>query len=267
VRATTIVMDLLRASSLCLCLNLLLLAGETQPPDSKEAVVNAFMAARTLPDNTEARKLMTAALEGRYLRSKKLSTRVRGGRVAAFDYDPSRIQTSGEKEFQVEMNCVWADWNERAYETQIELLKFVKVRKDWLADEIHFVRSVPFRGLPPFSLEQQKAGKDALAVAKRFAKAIVNRDPKQATQCVTEEYQNQFREPETWEKFIAGPSAPHYAAYDLRDATFKGMSEVEVKIGLYKTEWGKRSFNAVEARLSVQEGRTNWQVDDFQLIK
>jgi len=267
VKTTTIVRVLLKIPSLCLCLNLLLPAAETRPPDSKEAVVNAFMAARTLPDNTEARKLMTAALEGRYLKNKKLSTRVRGGRVAAFDYDPARIQTSGEKEFQVEMNCIWADWNERAYETQIELLKFVKVRNDWLADEIHFVRSVPFRGLPPFSLEQQKSGKDALVVAKKFAKAMVNRDPKLATQCVTEEYQNQFREPGAWENSIAGPSAPHYVAYDLRDATFKGTSEVEVKIGLYLTEGGKRGFNTVEAKLSVQEGRTSWRVDDFQLIK
>ena len=266
-RTTTIAREFLKIPSLCLCLNLILHAAETSPADSKEAVVNAFMAARTLPDNTESRKLMTAALEARYLKNKKLSTRVRGGRVAAFDYDPAKIQTSGEKEFQVEMNCIWADWNEQAYETQVEQLKFVKVRNDWLADEIHFVRSVPFRGLPPFSLERQKSGKDALVVAKKFAKAIVNRDSQQATQCVTEEYQNQFREPGGWEKFIAGSSAPHYVAYDLRDATFKGESEVEVKIGLYQTEWAKRGFNAVEARVSVQEGRTSWQVDDFQLIK
>ena len=266
-RTKTIVRDLLTGSCLSLSFNFFLAAAQSQPMDSKEKAVSAFMAARTLPDNTEARKLMTSALEGRYLRNKKLSTRVRGGRVAAFDYDPSKIQASGEKEFQTEVNCVWADWNELAYETQIEQLKFVKVRGDWLADEIHFVRSVPFPGLPPFSLEQQKAGKDALSVAKKFGKALVNRDPIQATQCVTEEYQNQFRESGAWEKFIAGPSTPHYAAYDLRDVAFKGTSEVEVKIGLYHTEWEKRGFNATEARLSVREGRTQWQVDDFELIK
>lgn len=266
-RPTTIMWDLVRVSSLCLCVNSLLPAAETQPADSKEAVVNAFMAARTLPDNTEARKLMTAGLEKRYLRSKKLSTRVRSGRLAAFEYDPSKIQASGEKEFQVEVSCVWADLNELAYETQVEQLKFVKVRNDWLADEIHFVREIPFRGLSPFSLEQQKAGKEALAVARKFAKALVNRNPNLASQYVTEEYLNQFREPETWDKFIAGRSAPRYAAYDLRDAAFKEVSELEVKIGLYQTEWGKKGFAVAEAKLSVQQGRTDWRVDDFQLIK
>jgi hypothetical protein len=266
-KTRTIIRFLLWLSPLCLILNSPLRAAETRPDDPKEAAVNAFMAARTLADNVEARKLMTAGLEKKYLRGRGLSTRMRSGRVVAFDFNPSQIQSSGDKEFQVEVSCVWADLNELAYETQFERLKFVTVEGDWLADDIDLLRKVPFRGLPQFSLEEQKAGKAALAVAKKFAKALVNRNPKLASQYVSEEYQNQFRGSEAWENFIAGRSAPRYAAYDLRDLTFKGTSEVEVKIGLYQVESGRRGLTVAEARLFLQEGKTDWHVDDFQLIQ
>ena len=237
------------------------------PADSKEVAINAFMAARTLPDNVEARKLMTASLEGNYLKGKRLSPRVRSGRVVAFDYNSSTIRASGEKQFQVEVSCTWADLNELAYETQLERLTFVKVRNDWLADDIDLVKKVPFQGLPPLSLEQQKAGRGALAAAKRFAKAVVNRNPKLASQLVTQEYQNQFRTPEAWEDFLAGRSAPRYAAFDLREFTLTSDSAADVKIGLYQVEYGKRGASVAKAQISLQQGKTDWYVDDFQLIK
>lgn len=265
-KTTTFICPLLGLSSLFLILNSIPRAAETGLDDAKVAATNAFMAARTLTDNVEARKLMTADLEKNYLKGKSLSTRMRSGRVVAFDFNPAQIRSSGDRGFQVEVSCIWADLNELAYETQYERLKFVKVKSDWLADDIDLVRKVPFSGLPQLSLEDQKSVKAALAVAKKFSKALVNRNPKLVSQYVSEEYQNQFRGSEAWETFIAGRSAPRYAAYDLRDFSPKGTGEVEVKIGLYQVEWGKRGFTVVEARLFLQEGKADWLVDDFQLI-
>ena len=233
----------------------------------KEAAVDAFMAARTLADNVEARKLMTASLENEYLRSKRLSVRVRSGRVVAFEYDPARIVTIGQKEFQVEVKSIWADLNEQVFGTQLEKLKFVKVKNDWLADQIQFLRSIPYEGLQPFRLEDQKRAKGALTVAKKFAKARVNRNPKAASQLVSQEFLNRFQGQESWDNFIAGNTAPNYVAYDVRDLKIQESGEVEVKLGFYLVDKGKRGNHTVEALLSLREGTSDWHVDDFEVGK
>src|SRR5438552_17822850 len=150
--------------------------------DLRAAVVEAFMAARTLEHDVEARKLMTADLEHDYLHKKRLSIRVRSGRVVAFDFDPATFVQSNEREFQLDVESIWADLNEQVFATQYERLKFVKVKNEWLADKIEFIRSVPGKKLLPFNVESEKRAKLALAVVKKFMKAVVNRNPKAAIQ-------------------------------------------------------------------------------------
>ncbi|MDE2964372.1 MAG: hypothetical protein OXU26_10695, partial [Acidobacteriota bacterium] len=81
------------------------------PDTSKAEVVKAFMAARTLRHNVQARKLMTAKLEKRYLRGKRLSIRVRSGRIAAFNFSPAAIFDVGGDKFQVSVESTWVDLN------------------------------------------------------------------------------------------------------------------------------------------------------------
>lgn len=241
--------------------------AQSGPASDKETVIDEFMTARLPADSVEARKLMTATLEDEYLHSKRLSVRVRSGRVVAFEFDPSRIITSGDKEFQVEVKSIWADFNEQVYETQFERLKFVKVGSDWLADKIHFLRAVPYAGLPPFKLEDQKRARSALTIAKRFAKARVNRNPKAAAQLVSQQYLNQFQDQSSWDSFIAGSSALLFTAYEVRDLKVQQTGEVEVTLGFYLVERAKRGSRVVEAHLGLKEGRSDWYVDDFEIVK
>src|SRR5580765_1997524 len=85
-----------------------ILSLQNSSSDLKAAVVEAFMSARTLEHNVEARKLMTADLEHDYLHKKRLSIRVRSGRVVAFDFDPAKIAQSGDKEFSLDVESIWA---------------------------------------------------------------------------------------------------------------------------------------------------------------
>lgn len=241
--------------------------AQSGPASGKESAVDEFMTARMPADSVEARKLMTAGLEDEYLHSKRLSVRVRSGRVVAFEYDPAGITSSGDKEFQVEVKSIWADLNEQVYESQFERLKFVRVGNDWLADKIHFLRSVPYTGLPPFRLEDQKRAKGALTVAKRFAKARVNRNPKAAAQLVSQEFLNQFQDQASWDSLIAGSSAPLFTAYNVRDLKVQQTGEVEITLGFYLVDRGKRGSRVVEAHLSLKEGRSDWYVDDFEVVK
>jgi hypothetical protein len=233
--------------------------------DLRAAAVEAFMAARTLEHNVEARKLMTANLEDDYLHNKRLSIRVRSGRVAAFNFDPARITQSGEKEFQAEVESVWADLNEQVFATQHERLKFIRVKNEWLADKIEFIESLPSKRLLPLNVESEKRGKLALAVIKKFMKAVVNRDTKMAVQYTTQEFQRKLKGQEGLEQFLAGPSDPRYAAYDVRRLTQTDPVTMEARVGLYLVHTGKRGFETVEVRLIVKEGKTDWNIDDFQI--
>ena len=247
-----------------LCLGSLL-SLENTPFDLKAAVVEAFMSARTLEHNVEARKLMTAALEHAYLHKKRLSIRVRTGRVVAFNFDPSKIVPSGDKEFSLDVESIWADLNEKVFATQYERIKFLKVKDEWLANDIDFIRSVPGKPLLPFNVESDKRAQLALATARNFMKAVVNHDLRTAIQHTTQEFQTNVGGKEKLEQLLTGPAEPHYTAYDLRTFTQKDKKEIEMKVGIYLVHQGKRGVIVNEARLTLRQGKTEWNIDDFQL--
>jgi len=250
--------------TLPLCLGNLF-SFQNSPFDLKAAVVEAFMSARTLEHNVEARKLMTAHLEHDYLHKKRLSIRVRSGRVVAFDFDPAKITPSGDKEFSLEVESTWADLNEQVFATQYERIKFLKVKNEWLANDIDFIRSVPGKRLLPFNVESDKRARLALAVVNRFMKAVVNRDPKSAIQSTTQEFQTNVGGQEKLEQLLSGPMEPHYTAYDRRTFTQKDKKEIEMKVGLYLVNKGKKGVIVKEARLTLRQGKTEWNIDNFQL--
>ncbi len=250
---------------------LLLLAGnalaQKSSGDLRALAVEAFMAGRTLPHNVEARKLMTARLEEDYLRGKRLSIRVRSGRVVAFNFDTATIKESGDDAFEVEVESLWADLNEQVFATQYEKLKFVRLKADWLANEIEFLRSAPGRRLLPFNVASEKRGKLAIAVAKKFMKGVINRDHKLALDSLTQDFQSRFASQEELEKYLVGPADPAFAAYELQTLTQKDSKEMEVKLRIYLVSKGKRGASSQEARLVVKEGKTDWNIDEFELVK
>jgi hypothetical protein len=235
--------------------------------DLKSAVVEAFMAARTLEHNVEARKLMTADLEHDYLHKKRLSIRVRSGRVVAFNFDPAKIVQSGDKEFSVEVESVWADLNEKVFATQYERIKFLKVKNEWLANDIDFIKTVPGKPLLPFNVESDKRAELALAVVRSFMKAVVNNHLNTAIQHTTQEFQTNVGGKDKLEQLLTGPVEPHYSAYDLRTFTQKDRKEIEMKVGIYLVHRGKKGVIINEARLTLRQGKTEWNIDDFQLEK
>lgn len=241
-------------------------AQDSNGSNLRALAVQNFMAARTLPHNVEARKLMTASLEEDYLRGKRL-IRVRSGRVVAFDFNASDIKTPNDKEFTLEVQSLWADLNEQIFATVYERLKFIKLKEDWLANDIEFIRSEPRRRLLPFNVVSEKRGKLALGVAKKFIKGVLNRDPQRAMQSLTQEFQSRFKSQEELETFLKGPSDPYFTAYELLTLTQKDPKEMEVKLAMISVSKGKRGSKSQEARLVVREGKTDWNVDEFELVK
>ena len=235
--------------------------------DLRALAAENFMASRTLENNVETRKLMTADLEHDYLRGKRLSIRVRSGRVVAFDFDPSSIKASNDNEFSVEVESLWADLNEQIFATQYERIKFIKLKGDWLADKIEFLRSVPGRRLLPFNVVSEKRGKMAIGVAKKFMKDLVSRNPKLAVQSLTQDFQSRFKSQEELEAFLVGPADPYYAAYELHTLTQKDPKEMEVRLKIYLVSKGKKGQGSREARLIVKEGKTDWNIDEVEFIK
>jgi len=241
-------------------------AQNSSGSDLRALAVEGFMAARTLPHNVEARKLMTASLEEDYLRGKRM-IRVRSGRVVAFDFNASDIKTPNDKEFTLEVQSLWADLNEQIFATVYERLKFIKLKQDWLANDIDFIRSEPRRRLLPFNVVSEKRGKLALGVAKKFMKGVLNRDPQLAMQSLTQSFQSRFKSQEELENFLKGPSDPYFAAYELQTLTQKDPKEMEVKLNLVSVSKGKRGSKSQEARLVVREGKSDWNIDEFELVK
>jgi hypothetical protein len=242
------------------------LAQNSSSSDLQALTVDSFMTARTLPHNVEARKLMTASLEEDYLRGKRF-IRVRSGRVVAFDFNPASIKPSNDKEFSIEVESLWADLNEQVFATVYERLKFIKLKEDWLANEIDFLRSEPRRRLLPFNVVSEKRGKLALGVAKKFMKGVLNRDPQLAMQSLTQSFQSRFKSQEELETFLKGPADPYFTAYELHTLTQKDPKEMEVKLAMVSVSKGKRGSTSLEARLVVREGKTDWNIDEFELAK
>jgi hypothetical protein len=253
-------------SSIAAMLMLSPVLAQNSQSDLRALAVEDFMAARTLPHNVEARKLMTASLEEDYLRGKKF-IRVRSGRVVAFDFNAANIKASNDKEFSIEVESLWADLNELIYATVYERLKFIKLKEDWLVNDIEFLRSEPRRRVLPFNVVSEKRGKLALAVARKFIKAVLNRDTQLAMQSLTQAFQSRFKSQEELETYLEGPSDPYFTAYELQTLTQKDPKEMEVKLTLVSVSKGKRGSKSQEARLVVREGKTDWNIDEFDLIK
>ncbi|MFN8008486.1 MAG: hypothetical protein U0V70_15990 [Terriglobia bacterium] len=240
--------------------------GSTTNGDAKTAAVDLFMQARTLESDVEARKLMTANLENHYLRNKRLSVRVRSGRVVAYNFDPDKIAMLGDKAFRLEVESLWADLNEIVYATQIEKIKFLKVREEWLADEIDFIKTVPRPRVLPFNVASEKRGKDALATAKIFMKGLINRNAKMVTQRLTQDFQSRYSSPQEMEKFLFGPEEPHFVAYEPNSLTQIEPGEMEVRVRIFLVAQGRRGSASQEARLTVKEGRSDWNISDFEFL-
>jgi hypothetical protein len=240
--------------------------GQQAGGDPKSAAIDLFMQARTSESDVEARKWMTAHLEDQYLHSKRLSVRVKSGRVVAYNFDSSKISPSGDKSFQIEVESLWADLNEIVYATQIEKIKFVKVKDDWLADDIDFIKTVPRPRVLPFNVASEKRGKEALSVAKIFMKGLINRNAKLVTQRLTQDFQSRFSSSEEMEKYLFGPSEPHFVAYEPNTLTQREPGEMEVKVRIFQVIQGKRGSGSQEARLTVKEGRTDWNIAEFEFL-
>jgi hypothetical protein len=90
---------ILVASSISTAFHLAAASSQQKGGDPMSAAVDLFLQARTSESDVEARKLMTAHLEDQYLHDKRLSVRVRSGRLVAYNFEPSKISSSGDKEF------------------------------------------------------------------------------------------------------------------------------------------------------------------------
>jgi len=253
-----------------ICLSLLVLAacsplvgGETNTGESRTAAVDVFMNARLLEHNVAARNLMTANLENAYLRNKKLSVRVKSGRIVSYDFDPERMITSGEKEFGAEVTSVWADLNEQVFETQRERIKFLALRGEWFADEIDLLKKEPIPGLPPMDLENAKQIKFAVAVAKKFAKAIINRNYPLILQLTSQEYQARFKNQDEMMGFLCSGENPRYSAVDVRNYRVKDPREISFQLGFYRVAKGKRGCEVAEVEVVTKEGSLDWNVVEF----
>jgi len=242
-------------------------SSEQKASDPKSAAVDLFMQARTSESDVEARKLMTAHLENQYLRDKRLSVRVKSGRLVAYNFEPSKISPSGEKEFRIEVESLWADLNEIVYATQVERIKFVKVKDEWLADGIDFIKTVPRPRVLPFNVVSEKRGKEALSVAKIFMKGLINRNEKLVTQRLTQDFQSRFSSQVEMEKYLFGPSEPRFVAYEPNTLTQREPGEMEVKVRIFHVTQGKRGSGSQEAKLTVKEGKTDWNISEFEFLQ
>ena len=181
--------------------------------------------------------------------------------------NPPQLASSGEKEFRIEVESLWADLNEIVYATQVEKIKFVKVRDEWLADGIDFIKTVPRPRVLPFNVASEKRGKEALSVAKIFMKGLINRNAKLVTQRLTQDFQSRFSSSEEMEKYLFGPSEPHFVAYEPNTLTQREPGEMEVKVRIFQVTQGKRGSGSQEAKLTVKEGRTDWNISEFEFLQ
>ena len=235
------------------------LAGVT-----KIKAVKAFMAARTLRHNVEARKLMTAGLEKRYLRGKRLSIRVRSGRVATFDFSPAAIFPLGDDKFQVSVESTWVDLNNQVSSRVNEQIRFVKIRGDWLADEIKFLRSDPRRPIMPFNVASEKRAKFAMMVAKRFMRHLIDRNLEAASQLLTQGFQSRFENQRVMSEFLLGSEDPAYVAFEVTSLVQTETDRMTMGTTLYLAASGETGFERLETSLILKRGSLDWVVDGVE---
>lgn len=229
-----------------------------------ESIIDAFMIARMLEHNVSARNLMTAELEKDYLRGKKLSVRVKAGRIAAYDFDPSRINLNNPDSFEVDVRSLWADLNEQVFDFQTERIKFKSIRNEWFADQIDLLKKEPVPGLPVMDIENAKRVKLAVAIAKKFARALVTRNTTSLLQVTSQEFQKKFPSYQVMVESLCGPADPFYTAFGLKDYNLLSAEEIDFTLLLYQTSKGKRGFSIKEMQLVTTQGSLDWMVTDFR---
>ena len=230
----------------------------------KVNVVKAFMAARTLRHNVEARKLMTAGLEKRYLRGKRLSIRVRSGRVAAFDFSPAAIFPLGKDKFQVSVESTWVDLNNQVSSRVNEQIRFVKIRGDWLAEDIKFLRSDPRRPIMPFNVASEKRAKFAMMVAKRFMRHLIDRNVEAASRLLTQGFQSRFENQGVMSEFLLGSKDPAYVAFEVTSLVQTEPDRMRMGTTIYLAASGETGFERLDASLILHRGSLDWVVDEVE---
>ncbi len=230
----------------------------------KVDVVKAFMAARTLRHNVEARKLMTAGLEKRYLRGKRLSIRVRSGRIAAFNFSPAAIFPLGKDKFQVSVESTWVDLNNQVSSRVNEQIRFVKIRGAWLAEEIKFLRSDPRRPIMPFNVASEKRAKFAMMVAKRFMRHLIDRNVEAASQLLTQRFQSRFENQGVMSEFLLGSEDPAYVAFEVTSLVQTEPDRMRMGTTIYLAASGETGFERLDASLILHRGSLDWVVDDVE---
>lgn len=230
----------------------------------KVNVVKAFMAARTLRHNVAARKLMTARLEKRYLRGKRLSIRVRSGRVAAFYFRPAGIFPLGDDKFQVSVESTWVDLNNQVSSRVNEQIRFVKIRGDWLAEDIKFLRSDPRRPIMPFNVASEKRAKFAMMVAKRFMRHLIDRNVEAASQLLTQAFQSRFENQQVMSQYLLGSEDPAYVAFEVTSLVQTETDRMTMGTTIYLAASGETGFERLEASLILHRGSLDWVVDGLE---
>jgi len=232
--------------------------------NSQRAAVKAFMSSRTLRHDVEARKLMTARLEKKYVQDKRLSIRVRSGRIATFNFDTSSILGLSSGGFQVTVESIWVDLNNQVSSTVHEQIRFLAIEDVILADDIKWLKSVPRRPVLPFNVVSEKQGKFAMRIGKKFVRYLVDRNIQKATDLLTQEFQVQFESQEKMKAFLLGSKNPAYVGFEVTSLIQTEERQMTMGTAIYLARPGEMGYQKFNASLTLRRGTFEWAVDDLE---
>ena len=232
--------------------------------NSKRAAVKAFMSSRTLRHDVAARKLMTARLEKKYVQDKRLSIRVRSGRIATFNFDTSSFLRLSCGGFQVTVESIWVDLNNQVSSTVHEQIRFLVIEDVKLADDIKWLKSVPRRPVLPFNVVSEKQGKFAMRIGKKFMRYLVDRNIQKATDLLTQEFQVQFESQEKMKAFLLGSENPAYVGFEVTSLIQTEERQMTMGTAIYLARPGEMGYQKLNASLTLRRGTFEWIVDDLE---
>ncbi len=232
--------------------------------NSQRAAVKAFMSSRTLRHDVEARKLMTARLEKKYVQDKRLSIRVRSGRIATFNFDTSSILGLSSGGFQVTVESIWVDLNNQVSSTVHEQIRFLAIEDVILADDIKWLKSVPRRPVLPFNVVSEKHGKFAMRIGKKFVRYLVDRNIQKATDLLTQEFQVQFESQEKMKAFLLGSENPAYVGFEVTSLVQTEERQMTMGTAIYLARLGEVGYQKLNASLTLRRETFEWIVDDLE---
>lgn len=255
-------------SSVCYCFLLLFPLTDALSEDFDQnlqlVAVKTFMSSRTLRHDVEARKLMTARLEKKYLQDKRLSIRVRSGRIATFSFNPSSIFRFSTGGFQVTVESIWVDLNNQVSSTVHEQIRFLVIEGVMLADDIKWLKSVPRRPVLPFNVVSEKQAKFAMRIGKKFMRYLVNRNIQKVIDLLTQEFQVQFESQETMKAFLLGSKNPAYVGFEVTSLVQTEERQMTMGTAIYLTRLGEMGYQKLNALLTLRRGTFEWIVDDLE---